>query len=236
MSEENFIHIIKKNLNDTDIKMINTEIDIRAESQTYLFEFGDNGTVYSAAFTGRLRQGDTDGLFRFLHAKLYQDCPRAVRTYLEQKHLKYSDFQMGKVPMTHEEVMERAEILLGSCSPDTVDRHIGNTDYYYGIMDYQKWLDKNRCEGCYYAVKRTSNRRIYSYRIIGQIFSCDRNGCRQEGHFVIRTDNGKRKFHSLAEIYGDPVLPVAGCVDIHGILADIDGIHTTLQALNVAVR
>lgn len=138
--------------------------------------------------------------------------------------------------MTHDEVMERAEILLGSGSCDTVDRHTGNADYYYGIMDYQMRLDGNRCEGCYHAVKRTSDRGFYSYRIVRQTFCCDRNGSLHEGHFAIRTDDGERKLHSLAEMHGDPVLPAAGCVDILGILAGIDGIHTTLQALNAAVR
>jgi len=236
MTEKILKHINEKDTSSMDMKTADTEINGRDGLQTYLFEFGDNGTIHSAAFRGKLRKDETDGLFEFLHTKLYWDCPEAVRSYLEQQHLEYAGFNTGRASMSHDSIMERAGMLLDCCSCDTVDTHIGSADYYYGIMDYQKWLDENRCEGCYYAVKRTRNRETYSYRIVGQTFSYERNGCLQEGHFAVRTDGGDRNLYSLAETHGEPVLPTAGCVNIPGILVSIDGIHTALQAFNAAVR
>lgn len=235
MTEKILKHINEKDTSGTDMKITDMERNGKDELQTYLFEFGDNGTIHSAAFMGRLGQGDADGLFDFLHTRLYRDCPKAVHSYLERQHLEYTGFNTGSVFMAHDSIMGWAGMLLGCCSCDTVDTHIGSADYYYGIMDYQKWLDENRCEGCYYAVKRIRNNGAYSYRIVGQIFSCERDGCLQEGHFAVRMDNGDRKLYSLAETHGEPVLPAAGCVNVHGILAGIDGISTALQAFNVAV-
>lgn len=236
MVEKIYKHINEKNASGMDMKITDTEINGRNGLQTYLFEFGDNGTIHSAAFTGRLGQGDADGLFDFLHTNLYRNCPEAVRSYLERQHLEYTGFNTGRTSMAHDSIMGRAGMLLGCRSCDTVDTHIGSADYYYGIMDYQKWLDENRCEGCYYAVKRIRNNGAYSYRIVGQTFSCERDGCLQEGHFAVRMDDGNRKLYSLAETHGEPVLPAAGCVNVHGILAGIDGISTALQAFNAAVR
>lgn len=236
MTEKILKHISEKDTSGMDMKIADLEINGRDGLQTYLFEFGDNGTIHSAAFGGRLEQGNVDGLFEFLHTRLYQDCPEAVRSYLEQHHLKYTSFNTGRTSMAHDRIMRRAGMLLGCCSCDIVDTHIGSADYYYGIMDYQKWLDENRCEGCYYAMKRTRNREAYSYRIVGQTFFCKGDSCLQEGHFAVRTDGGDRKLYSLAETHGESVLPAAGCVNVLGILAGIDGIHTALQAFDTAVR
>lgn len=236
MIEKIFEHISEKDTSGMDMKITDTEITGRDGLQTYLFEFGDNGTIHSAAFRGRLGKVETDRLFEFLHTKLYRDCPEAVRSYLERQHLEYAGFNTGRDSMSHDSIMERTEMLLSCYSCDIVDTHTGSADYYYGIMDYQKWLDENRCEGCYYAVKRTRNREAYSYRIVGQTFFCKGDGCLQEGHFAVRTDDGDRKLYNLAETHGEPVLPTAGCVNMPGILAGIDGIHTTLQAFNAAVR
>ena len=236
MTEKIFEHISEKDTSGMDMKITDTEITGRDGLQTYLFEFGDNGTIHSAAFRGRLGKAETDGLFEFLHTKLYRDCPEAVRSYLERQHLEYAGFNTGRDSMSHDSIMERTEMLLSCCSCDMVDTHTGSADYYYGIMDYQKWLDENRCEGCYYAMKRTHNREAYSYRIVGQTFFCKGDGCLQEGHFAVRTDDGDRMLYSLAETHGEPVLPAAGCVNMPGILAGIDGIHTALQAFNAAVR
>lgn len=236
MTEKNFKHISEKDTSGTDMKKTDMEIHSADGLQTYLFEFGDNGTTHSAAFWGRLGPGEPDRLLKFLHTRLYRDCPEAVRSYLERQHLQYTGFNTGRTPMSHDSIMGRAEMLLGYCSCDTVDKHIGGADYYYGIMDYQKWLGENRCEGCYYAVKRTRNGGAYSYRIVGQTFFCEGDGCLQEGHFSVRIDDGHRKLYSLAETHGEPVLPTAGCVNVHGILAGIDAIHTARQAFNAAVR
>ena len=149
MTEKIFEHISEKDTSGMDMKITDTEITGRDGLQTYLFEFGDNGTIHSAAFRGRLGKVETDRLFEFLHTKLYRDCPEAVRSYLERQHLEYAGFNTGRDSMSHDSIMERTEMLLSCCSCDMVDTHTGSADYYYGIMDYQKWLDENRCEGCH---------------------------------------------------------------------------------------
>ena len=112
MIEKIFEHISEKDTSGMDMKITDTEITGRDGLQTYLFEFGDNGTIHSAAFRGRLGKVETDRLFEFLHTKLYRDCPEAVRSYLERQHLEYAGFNTGRDSMSHDSIMERTEMLL----------------------------------------------------------------------------------------------------------------------------
>lgn len=205
------------------------------ELQTYKFEFGDDGKIYFISFEGRIAPEDIRGMLETLHSQLYKDYAKIIRLYMEQRHLEYSHFEVGELLLDHDKIMNRAEDLLRSRFFEKVGSHIGDVDNYYAVMDYQRWFD-DICEGCYYAVKRTTNGKIYRYRIIGQTFSCGSCGDNPRGYFAIRANHENRRIRNLDRSAKEPVLPAFGCVDMIGVLMDIDGISTSEQAKETAVK
>ncbi|MCM1543499.1 MAG: hypothetical protein NC121_19915, partial [Blautia sp.] len=134
------------------------------------------------------------------------------------------------------EVMARADILLKSLSRDAVDRLIGRVDNYYAIMDYQIKQREGCYEGCCYAIKRIAGSGIYSCRIAGQTFTCDQYGSALKGYFAILSGDGGQNLQKTDGPFSEPALPVFGCVDMIGLLLDIDCIRTSEQAVNAAVK
>lgn len=204
--------------------------------QTYKLEFGDDGKTYFITFEGRLSPEDIRGILEALHSRLYKDYAGIIRSYMEQRRLEYFHFETGELLLNHDTVMNRAEELLRSRSYESVGSPIGNVDNYYAVMDYQRQFDGGFCEGCYYAVRRTADRGIYYYRIIGQTFFCDGCGDNPRGYFAIRANNKNRRLRSLDKSDKELVLPSFGCVDMMRVLMDIDKISASGQVKEAAVK
>lgn len=245
MTDKNFKHIPGRDAVGADTGIRKPEEDAersvlpdsdRMETGTYRFEFGSDETIYSVSFEGRITPEDIQRILEALHSQLYKNCPGAVRSYLEKHHLEFSHFRTEEISLAHGEIMNRAEDLLKSCCHERIDSHTDDTDNYYAVMDCQKWTGENCCEGCYYAVKRTTDMGICSYRIIAQTFSCDRYSDSQKGYFAIRAGDGIQKLQKLDESAGEPVLPAFGCVDMLKVLRNIDSIRTSRQAEKTAVK
>lgn len=208
----------------------------RTELQTYRFEFGNEGKIYSISFDGRISDAEIHNILEIMHSQSYADCPEAVWTYLEQNKLEYSDFKTGISVARHKDIMSTADILLKSCSCDIIDKQIGRTDNYYAVMDYQRQIDECCCEGCYYAVKRTAIKNAYNYYIIGQTFTSGQNDDIQNGYFAIRASDGNQGIHNISELSGELLFPPFGCIDLVAILMDVDNLSTAEQIKNTAVK
>lgn len=203
--------------------------------QNYCFEFiGEQ--KYSIFFKGHLTRDDIHSILIVLHSRLYKDCPETIRSYLEQHHLEYSHFRTEISLPDHEEVMNWAEELLNSGSCDKIDSHIGRVDNYYAVADYQKQLSGGGCEGCYYAVQKTTDHKNCSYHIIGQTFATDKCDDSFHGYFAVRTNQNSRQIRNLDVLSGEPVLPVFGCVDMAAVLMDIESLVTAKQVIKTVLK
>lgn len=201
--------------------------------RSYLFEFIDDEKLYSSSFDGRLTQRDIRGMLEVLHGQIYQNCPEAIRSYLNCHHLDYCHFKAEAAPLDHGAVMGMAEDLLKSRSCGCIDSHIGGASNYYAVMDHQKQVNGSCCEGGYYAVQRTVGSETYSCHIIGQTFKCGEN---PDGYFAIRVNDQNQNLRNLDYSVGEPVFPSFGCVDIIAILMEIDSIRNSKQAIRAAVK
>ena len=231
---------------DRDINDINSMTKERATEpdscihnseglQTYCFEFvGEQ--KYTIFFEGHLTREDIHRILKILHNCLYKDCPETLRSYLEQHHLEYSHFKTEISLPEHKEVMNRAEELLNFGSCDEIDSRIGRMDNYYAVTDYQRRINGDGCEGCYYAVQKTTNHENCSYHIIGQTFATDKCDDNFHSFFAIRTNQNGRQIHNLDVLSGEPVLPVFGCVDISAILMNIVKLVTAEQVIKTALK
>lgn len=209
-------------------------IHSREVLQTYCFEFcGEKN--YTAFFEGKLTKDDIHNMLEVLHSCLYEECPEAVRSYLEQQHLEYFHFKAEASLPNHAEVMGRAGMLLTSGSCSEIDSRICRADNYYAVADYQKKVNGG-CEGCYYAVQKTTGHENCHYRIIGQTFAADKNDDSFKGYFAIRTNGKSRNLYSTDSSSAEPVLPPFGCVDMAAVLMDIDGLSTAEQVINTALK
>ena len=200
--------------------------------QSFRFELYSDGTLYSTVFEGNVSQADANRILQEIHSHLYKESSEVIRTYLKSHHISYSKLHSGKKFLGHEKIMTLADILLHSDSPDTANGHIKDADNYYAAADHQKMTKENVYEGCYFAVRKIpcSHNSMYAYRIIGQTFRDNCYGCNPSGYFVIRTAESSQQFQNLDELSGRPVLPSFGCVDIIGLLMNIDIIATSEQA------
>lgn len=203
--------------------------------QKYLFEFGDDDSLYSGSFSGKLTLEDIRGLLKFLHGQTYKDCPEAILSYLRQQQLEYSHFKAAIMPLEHEAVIKFAENLLKSPSCSCIEDHIDGADNYYAVTDHQIQVNGG-CEGCYYAIRKTMDSGTYSFHIIGQTFACDKNDENQNGYFAIRSGGQHRNLRNLDDFSGEPIFPSFGYVDIFGILMDIDSLNTAEQIKKTAVK
>ncbi len=207
----------------------------RTELQTYRFEFGNEEKIYSISFGGRISDAEVRKILEVMHSQPYADCSGAVWTYLEQNKLEYLDFKTGISASRHKDIMSTANILLKSCSCDIIDKQIGGTDNYYVVMDYQKQINACCCEGCYYAVKRMAIKNVYNYHIVGQTFSSGPNDDIQSGYFAIRTGDCQQ-LHDLDIKNDNLIFPAFGCMDMLGVLLNINAIHTAKDAEKIAVK
>lgn len=226
---------------NTDTKTLKKDrlappIHDRTKLQTFQFEFGNEEKIYSISFNGNISDVETQKILEVMHSQTYADCPETVWTYLEQNRLKYSDFKTGISASRHKDIMSNADILLKSCSCGIIDKQIGGTDNYYAVMDYQMQINACCCEGCYYAVKRTVTDNTYNYHIVGQTFTSSQNDNIQSGYFAIRASDGEQKIQTISELSGTLILPPFGCIDLIGILMDIDNLSTTEQIKNTAIK
>lgn len=204
--------------------------------QSYMFEFGSDGNTYSVSFEGHLSHEDARLMLEAMHQALYADCGSVMHSYLEEHNIPYSGFRADMYPLNHQEIMDRAGHLLRSCGPAGFDSRTGMADNYYAVMDQQARTPDGGCEGCYYAVRKSADNGSFHYRIVGQTYACSGTGDTGQGYFAVRTGGGGRKFRDLDAVSGEPVLPAFGCVDIIGILIDIDHITDSGQAGKTAVK
>lgn len=204
--------------------------------QKYMFEFGSNGDIHSVSFMGNLFHEDIRLILESVQQKLYADCGRAIHSYLERNNIPYSNLKMDMYLLSHQEIMDRANRFLQTCDPEDFDARICRTDNYYAVMDQQAQTPDSRCEGCYYAVRKSTDSGNSHYRIVGQTFSCNKSGDNLHGYFAVRTGECDRKLHNSDAVSGEPVFPAFGCIDIMGVLINIDSITTSGQAKETALR
>lgn len=202
----------------------------------FQFEFNGDEKTYSAAFKGKIDQTDIRGILELMQNQLYKNCGGVILSYLEQHQLEYSCFKTGVAPLKHEEIMKRVECLLKSYPDGTIASPACNADNYYAVIDHQKRISENYCEGCYCALSRILDNGNCRCRIVGQIFSYDKCEDHTDGYFAIRTSDNGQPLRNIAVKSGEPVLPVFGCVDVTGLLLNIDRISTARQSVDISVR
>ncbi len=136
--------------------------------------------------------------------------------------------------------MEWADALLHSGACRAIGARAGNADRYYAVMDHQEWIREGCCEGCCYAVKRSvlhSPLKAWSrHHVIGQTFLLDESEDKGRGFFAVRRKDGLLPFRCLCLSNGIPVLPAFGCLDMVGLLRNIESIHTVEQEKNTAIK
>ena len=201
--------------------------------QTHRFEFGSDGTIHAVSFKADLSDAYKEKILEAAGKQTYERAGEAIRSYLDRQRLVYSDFEIQKTVLKHEKIMELANIFLRSNACKKIDTFIGSADCYYAVMDHQEWIREDRCEGCYYAIRRSISHNYfdppYKYHVIGQTFVFDDTN---EGinYFTIRKKDGSSPFHNLYISKGRPVLPTFGCVDMVGLLRNIGHIYNARQA------
>lgn len=213
---------------------------LKSTPPSYHFEFGSDEKLYTVSFKGDLPKNVPDKILEAAGKNTYEDSGKAIHAYLEKQHLKYSNFEFRENYLNHKRIMEWANTLLHSDLSNPIDASIGNAEHYYGVMDYQKWIQNNQCEGCYLAIKRDiSNKtfeRTFMYNIIGQTFIYNESGDESINYFTIRRKDGHHPFHNLYISKGRPVLPTFGCVDMIELLRKIETVHNATQAKDIAIR
>jgi len=87
-------------------------------------------------------------------------------------------------------------------------------------------------------VKRTFSeyKNLNQYHIIGQTFNYNETVCNESGYFAIRKNRNDVFLDNVIVSASEPVLPSFGCVDMTGILLNIDNIQTTEQVTKIALK
>lgn len=213
---------------------------VTLEQQTYCFAFGSDEKLHKVSFQGNLPNDVTDMLLEAAGKATYEKAGDAIHAYLEHNRLEYSDFKIKESFLKHHHIMEWADTLLHSDASNIIDNRIGNADHYYAVMDHQKWIQQNRCEGCYLAIKRKISDktydRLYSHNVIGQSFIYNETNDESISYFTIRKRDGLQPFHNLYISKGRPVLPTFGCVDMTALLRKIETVHNATQTKDIAIR
>lgn len=234
----------QKNLNKN---ITGTQVDDAAEStmqqdkdkfSSYKFEIMEDDNIYSISFRGKLADEETKKMLESIQNCLYEKTADCIQTYLEQNNIAYSGFVSSKMPLNHNKTMELAELLLHSDGCSGFDSYFGNTDTCYLIADHQQWTTENCCHGCYFAVKRTfsESENLYRHNIIGQTFNYNEINGDENGYFAIRESKDNEALYNIAVSASGPVLPAFGCIDILGILLNIDNIQAIEQIEKIAVK
>ena len=205
---------------------------------SYMFEIMDDENIYSSLFNGNLTDEETRKMLESIQNCLYEKIPDAIQMYLDQNNLAYSGFVSTKKPLEHSKVMELAGSLLYPGSNSSLDSYFRNADTCYVIADHQKWISENCCQGCYFAVKiaHPIDKGLYQYHIIGQTFNYDETTGDESGYFAIRTNRDDGYLDNIVISDSEPVLPSSGCIDMLGILLNIDSIQTMEQIEKIAVK
>lgn len=236
MKRENFRHSHMAETMGTEMSQDKKTIT-KAKLHTYLLEFGTDEQVYSVSFRGKIPSEEVRKMLKAIQNLRYENMAKGTLNYLSQNHLEYRDFSSKTVPLEHETVMKYADSLIHSNTCKIIDCQIKEADIYYGIMDHQCQIHNNICEGCYYAItKLLSEQRTYQHKIIAQTFLYNGNNDREQGSFAIRTSDNHRAIHTIATVNGEPVIPTFGCVDMIGILLNIENIRTAEQAGKIAAK
>ena len=212
----------------------------KTEILTYRIAFGGDGSLYSVSFKAAMDRLEMNRVLAAAHNSLYEKLPEAIQRCLDSSCLEYSDFVSGAASMEHEKIMTFADILLHSSSCDSLDRLAGGADIYYGIMDHHRQTGGNCCEGCYYAVSRTvlEKNSATECHVIGQTYQYDTSSGMENSYFAIRRNDGSNPMlmYTLEETVCCPVLSLFGCVDVAGLLVNINSITTKEQAAEIANR
>ena len=205
---------------------------------SYRFEIMGDDNIYYVSFNGKLTDEETRKMLESIQNCLYEKISDAIQMYLKQNNLAYSDFIATKKPLEHSKVMELAGSLLYPGSNSSLDSYFRNADTCYVIADHQKWISENCCQGCYFAVKivHPIDKGLYQYHIIGQTFNYDETTGDESGYFAIRTNRNDGYLDNIVISDSEPVLPSFGCVDMLGILLNIDSIQTVEQIEKIAVK
>lgn len=205
---------------------------------SYKFEIMDDKNIYSISFEGKLTEEETKEMLEAVQKCLYEKIPDAIQMYLEQHNIACSNFISSRIPLNHTKAMELAELLLNSDNCSGFDSYFWNTDIYYLIVDHQKWVAENCCHGCYFAVKKTLTESESSckYNIIGQTFRYNEVTDDENCYIAIRESRNNGSLYNIVVSDSEPVLPSFGCVDMLGILLNIDSIQTVEQIEKIAVK
>lgn len=231
---------LNKNIADTQLEDTteSTMQQCRDKGLSYKLEIMDDENIYSVSFEGKLTEKDTKKILSEIRNCLYENTAGAIQKYLEQNNLVYSGFVSTRKPLKHTIVMEFAELFLNSGTCNSLDKYIGGTDIFCAIADHQKWISENCCQGCYFAVKiaHPIDKGLYQYHIIGQTFNYDETTGDESGYFAIRTNRDDGYLDNIVISDSEPVLSSFGCIDMLGILLNIDSIQTVEQIEKIAVK
>ena len=231
---------LKKNIADTQLEDT-TESTMQQGRDCFLsyrFEIMEDDNIYSVSFNGKLTDEETRKMLEPIQNCLYEKIPDAIQMYLEQNNLEYSNFISSKMPLNHSKAMELAELLLNSDNCSSFNSYFENADTYYLIVDHQKWVAENCCQGCYFAVKKTFTEAESSckYNIIGQTFKYNETTGDENCYFAIRENRNNVSLYNIVVSDSGPVLLSFGCVDIMSVLLSIDNIQTAEQMIEIAVK
>lgn len=210
----------------------------KTEIQTYRIAFGGDDYLYTVSFRAAMDQTEINWLLDIARSRLYEQLPETIRQCLDLSCLEYSDFVSSAERLEHGRVMESVASLLHGSSCGCLDRLAGGADVFYGMMDHQRQIGRNCCEGCYLAVSRavSQKNRGAEYHVIGQTFQYEISIGRENSFFTIRRMESGHPIYTLEETSGCPVLSLFGCVDVVGLLVDIHSIQTKEQAVRLANR
>ena len=205
---------------------------------SYRFEIMGDDNIYYVSFNGKLTDEETRKMLESIQNCLYEKISDAIQMYLKQNNLAYSDFIASRKPLEHSRTIELAKMFLHSENDSSLDIYTSNADIYYAIIDHQQSDNKNNCEGCYIVIQKIPalNKFQHKYNIIGQTFSYSETNNDEYGYFAIRVNKDNGLVNNITMSSGEPVLPSFGCVDMLGILLNIDSIQTVEQIEKIAVK
>lgn len=212
-----------------------TQTNYKAAAQTYKFEFVSDNNLYSISFKGAIQESEIHGILESVHNTLFEKCSKSIQSYLDSRHLNYSNFTAFEKKLKNGKTMEFANSLIHQSSCNAIDKWIKNADVYFGIMDYQDWMKDFRI-GCYCVVARIQSAQNgqYEYYSISQTFDYVESNKEERSHFAIRKDDGEHHLHTLDAEDSFPVLETFGCVDLLNLLINISNITTKQQAAELA--
>ena len=229
---------LKKNISSTQATYAPEKAMLYNGGLSYRFEIMDDGNIYSISFDAGLTQEETKKMLESVQNCLYEKTAGYIQKYLEQSNIAYTSFVASRKPLTHSRAMKLTELFLHSENCISLDTHTSNADIYYAIIDHQQSDNKGKCEGCYIVAQKTPvlSKCQHKYSIIGQTFSCNETNSDEYGYFAIRVNKDNGLVNNITMSSGEPVLPSFGCVDMLGILLNIDSIQTVEQIEKIAVK